>query len=113
MNALTSTAMFLLLGVLSACSFAPAYRSPPRSAPAASTYEEAADWKVAQPLDAEPRGDWGTVFQDAELDELEAKVGAANQNIKAAFARLSQARAETRIQRAGLFPALSVGSSAT
>jgi NodT family efflux transporter outer membrane factor (OMF) lipoprotein len=113
MNASTSTAMFLLLGVLPACSFAPAYRSPPSSAPASSTYKEAADWKVAQPLDAEPRGDWWTVFQDAELDELEAKVGAANQNIKAAFARLSQARAETRIQRAGLFPALSVGSSAT
>jgi NodT family efflux transporter outer membrane factor (OMF) lipoprotein len=113
MNASTSTAVFLLAGALSACSFAPTYRAPPSSAPALSTYKEAADWKVAQPMDAEPRGDWWTVFQDPQLNELEAKVGAANQNIKAALARLQQARAETRIQRAGLFPALNVGASAT
>jgi NodT family efflux transporter outer membrane factor (OMF) lipoprotein len=113
MNATTSAAASLLLGALSACSFAPVYRAPPSSAPPSSTYKEAADWKVAQPMDAEPRGEWWTAFQDAQLNELEAKVGAANQNIKAALARLSQARAETRIQRAGLFPTLSVGSSAT
>ncbi|MDP9013133.1 MAG: efflux transporter outer membrane subunit [Pseudomonadota bacterium] len=111
MNAATSTA-WLLLGALTGCSFTPAYREPPSSAPSASIYKEAADWKVAQPMDAQPRGDWWTMFEDAELDELEAKVGAANQNIKAALSRLQQARAETRIQRAGLFPTLSLGSSA-
>jgi NodT family efflux transporter outer membrane factor (OMF) lipoprotein len=53
------------------------------------------------------------VFQDPTLDALENRVTAANQNIKAAFARLQQARAETRIQRAALFPTLTAGSSAT
>ncbi len=111
MNGSTSTVL-IVLGALSACSFAPVYKEPPVSAPPSDTYKEAADWKLAQPMDAVPRGDWWTVFQDARLDELETKVGAANQNIKAAVSRLQQARAETRIQRAALFPSLSLGSSA-
>ena len=53
------------------------------------------------------------VFHESELDGLEAKMGAANQNSKAAVARLYQARAETRIQRASLFPTLTIGSSVT
>src|SRR5467141_5248018 len=53
------------------------------------------------------------LFQDPQLDALEARVGSANQNLKAAFARLQQARAGTRIARADLFPTLSAGSSAT
>ena len=64
-------------------------------------------------MDTQPRGAWWTIFHDAQLDELEAKVSTANQNIKAALSRLEQARAETRIQHAGSFPTLSVGSSAT
>jgi NodT family efflux transporter outer membrane factor (OMF) lipoprotein len=53
------------------------------------------------------------VFDDPLLDTLENKVTAANQDIKAAFARLQQARAETRIQRSASFPTLTAGSSAT
>jgi len=37
------------------------------------------------------------------------RVTSANQNIKAAFARLQQARAETRVQRSFLFPTLTAG----
>jgi NodT family efflux transporter outer membrane factor (OMF) lipoprotein len=40
-------------------------------------------------------------------------VADANQNLQAAYARLLQARAATRIARADLFPTLTVGSSAT
>jgi NodT family efflux transporter outer membrane factor (OMF) lipoprotein len=113
MSGSTSAATLLLIGALAACSFTPTYKAPPSSVPPTDAYKEAGDWKVAQPMDGESRGDWWTVFQDPQLDELEGKVGNANQNIKAAFARLQQARAETRIQRAGLFPTLNVGSSAT
>ncbi len=52
---------------------------------------------------------WWTLFQDRELDALEAKVDSANQDLKAGFARLQQARAATRIARADLFPTLDVG----
>jgi outer membrane protein TolC len=96
---------------LAACSFAPSYKTPD-SAPPASAYQEVGDWKTAQPLDDAARGAWWTIFGDAQLDSLEAKADAANQDMKAALARLEQARAATRIARADLFPTLDVGSSA-
>ncbi len=114
MNRLWSSAAVLFAGGLTACSFAPAYRAAPPAAPAPAAYQEAAgDWKVAEPLDSEPRGEWWTIFQDPRLDQLEGRVDAANQNIQAALARLQQARAATRIQRSSLFPALNLGSSVT
>src|SRR5712671_5531057 len=113
MNGWLPGATLLLIGTLTACSFAPVYRTP-ESVPAASAYkEEAGDWKPAQPLDNQNRGAWWTLFQDPQLDALEAKVGDANQDLRAAFARLQQARAATRIARADLFPTLSAGASAT
>ncbi len=104
--------MLLLACTMGGCSFAPAYRVPASSVPAAA-YPDAGDWKVAVPGDEQPRGEWWKTFQDPTLDGLEAKVGPANEDIKAAVARLAQARAQTRIQRAGLFPNLNVASSAS
>ncbi|HLZ96312.1 MAG TPA: efflux transporter outer membrane subunit [Steroidobacteraceae bacterium] len=112
MNGSLAGTTLLLIGALTGCSFAPAYQIPD-SAPAASAYKESGDWKPAQPLDSQNRGAWWTLFQDPQLDALEAKVGGANQDLKAAFARLQQARAATRIARADLFPALNAQSSAT
>ncbi len=63
-------------------------------------------------MDGQNRGEWWSIFQDPQLDGLEAKVDSANQDLKAAFARLQQARAATRIARADLFPTLTAGSSA-
>ena len=103
--------MLLLACTMSGCSFAPAYKVPASSVPAAA-YPDAGDWKVAVPSDEQPRGEWWKAFHDPALDGLEAQVGAANEDIKAAVARLAQARAATRIQRAGLFPNLGVASSA-
>jgi NodT family efflux transporter outer membrane factor (OMF) lipoprotein len=97
---------------LSACSFAPVYRTP-ASAAATATYNEAGDWKTAEPADAQIRGAWWNLFQDPVLDGIEAQLADANQDLKAAYARLLQARAATRIARAALFPALNVASSAT
>ena len=82
------SATLLLISALTACSFAPVYKTPD-SVPSASAYkEEPGDWKPAQPLDNQNRGAWWTQFQDPQLDALEAKVGEANQNLRAAFARL-------------------------
>jgi NodT family efflux transporter outer membrane factor (OMF) lipoprotein len=97
---------------LNACSFAPAYKTPD-SAAAAALYKESGDWKPAQPADAEVRGAWWNLFQDPVLDRIESQVTDANQDLKAAYARLLQARAAVRISRADLFPTLNVGSSAT
>ncbi len=103
-------AALLALGI-SACSFAPPYKTPD-SAPSATAYQESGNWKAAEPLDAATRGSWWSVFQDPPLDALESQAGTANQDLQASYARLLQARAATRIARADLFPTLNVGSSA-
>ena len=105
-------AMLGTILALSACSFAPAYKTPD-SAPPAAAYREAGEWKPAQPADAQARGAWWAIFQDPALDGFEAQVADANQDLKAAYARLQQARAATRIARADLFPAINLGSAAT
>jgi NodT family efflux transporter outer membrane factor (OMF) lipoprotein len=97
---------------LAACSLAPRYQRPATPAPPA-TYRELGDWKVAAPADAAARGAWWTMFQDEELDGLESEVGADNQSLKAALARLEQARAQTRIARADFFPLVTADASAT
>jgi NodT family efflux transporter outer membrane factor (OMF) lipoprotein len=102
-----------LCGALAACSFAPHYSTPTPPTPPPAQYQESGDWQPAAPADSQNRGAWWTVFNDPLLDTLENKVTAANQDIKAAFARLQQARAETRIQRSALFPTLTAGPTAT
>jgi NodT family efflux transporter outer membrane factor (OMF) lipoprotein len=97
---------------MSACSFAPIYKVP-ESPPPSAAYKESGDWKAAEPADSQLRGPWWKIFQDADLDALEDQVADANQDLKAAYARLLQARAATRIARADLFPTLTVGASAT
>jgi NodT family efflux transporter outer membrane factor (OMF) lipoprotein len=97
---------------LGGCSLSPRYQRPTTPAPP-DTYKEAGDWKVATPADNVPRGAWWTMFQDPDLDALEAQVSDANQSLKAALARLEQARAQTRIARAAWFPALTAAGDAT
>jgi multidrug efflux system outer membrane protein len=98
-------------GALAACSFAPRYSTPPPPSPPPAQFQE--QWKTSAPADADSRGEWWKVFQDPMLDALQARVTTANQNIKAAFARLQQARAETRVQRSFLFPTLTAGPNVT
>jgi NodT family efflux transporter outer membrane factor (OMF) lipoprotein len=102
----------LLSAALTGCSFAPAYRVPD-SAPQPDGYHESAGWKTATPGDLGPRGAWWEVFDDAALGSLEQRATDANQSLKAGFARLAEARADTRVARADLFPSLSLSASAT
>ena len=92
----------LLLG---GCMVGPDYTKP--SAPVTPAYKEADGWKVAEPSDHLPRGQWWAIFGDPELDQLEEQVATANQNLKIAEARLREARALVRFNRAALFPTIS------
>src|SRR5208282_378459 len=106
---------YLAIGIsggLIACSLAPRYQRPDTESPPA-TYKEAVGWKLATPSDTEPRGPWWSVLRDTALDALEAQVTDANQDLKAAFARLQEARAQTRIVGAGQFPGATADASAT
>jgi NodT family efflux transporter outer membrane factor (OMF) lipoprotein len=75
-------------------------------------YKENSNWQVAQPSDAMLRGEWWTIFGDAELNTLEPQVAANNQDLKAADARFREARALIRFNRASLYPTVGVAPSA-
>jgi NodT family efflux transporter outer membrane factor (OMF) lipoprotein len=100
------------LSTLGGCSLAPHYERPTVPAPPAS-YKEAGEWKLAAPADASARGRWWTMFNDPELDALEDQVSDANQSLKAALARLDEARAQTRIARSSWFPTLNAQAGVT
>jgi NodT family efflux transporter outer membrane factor (OMF) lipoprotein len=109
---LTLSASVCAVFAMSACSFAPKYKVPD-SPPPTPAFKEAGDWKPAQPSDAQSRGAWWSIFQDPVLDGIETQIADTNQDLKAAYARLLQARAATRIARSALYPTLSVGAAAT
>ena len=94
-----------------ACSFAPHYARPATQSPPPA-YQEESGWTLARPADEQGGGPWWEIYGDPQLNALEDRVTVSNQNLKAAFARLQQARAQTRIQRSYLFPTLTAGPRA-
>jgi len=99
-------ALTLLLG---ACSLAPPLRTP--AIPTADAYKEIGPWTQAQPADRLPRDSWWTLYDNAELDDLEKRLIAGNPTLAAALANYAQARALADQARAGLFPSLGVNAS--
>jgi NodT family efflux transporter outer membrane factor (OMF) lipoprotein len=97
--------------MVAACSFAPRYKIP-ETAKAPDQYKELDGWKIAQPQDAEPRSAWWGLYHDPQLDALQQKALEANLSLKAAFARLQQARAQYHVARADLFPSATIDSLA-
>jgi NodT family efflux transporter outer membrane factor (OMF) lipoprotein len=97
--------------LFSGCTVGPKYQRPAAEVPPA--YKEVGDWKPAQPNDRELDGNWWEIFQDSQLNTLEAQVNVSNQNLKAAEAQYTQARALVRYQRADYFPTITAGASAT
>jgi multidrug efflux system outer membrane protein len=85
---------------LGACKTGPEYQRPVVEVPADWR------WKVAEPRDAAPRGAWWEVFQDPVLNELQRRAADANQDLRAAVARVEQARATARLAQSSLFPTL-------
>src|SRR5665213_195638 len=118
--ALSSVGMPLCLGVaalccvLAGCTVGPKYHAPNMQAPfpdtAASFKESPANfknngpWRVAEPQDAKLRGDWWTIFNDPELNALEAQLNINNQNIKLYFENFMESRAIVREARTQYFP---------
>ena len=96
---------------LAGCNVGPRYRRPPAEVPPA--YKENGNWKTAQPSELSLRGNWWEVFQDQQLNALEQQVNISNQNLKAAQAQYTQARALVRFNRADYFPTVTAGAAAT
>ncbi|CAB4047372.1 efflux transporter outer membrane subunit [Paraburkholderia phenoliruptrix] len=96
---------------LTACSTLPTYHQPEAAVPAQYAGSAAPGWSVAAPADAEPPGPWWTLFQDAELNQLEARVDVSNQTVAKAVAQLQAARAMLDYQRAGYAPTVTAGAA--
>jgi multidrug efflux system outer membrane protein len=105
--------------LLVACSSAPVLKAPQLDTPAAfkesSEPLRAADgnaWKVAQPAEAQARGQWWLAFNDPVLTGLINEATAANANLQVAAARVKQARAIAGIAEADRIPQIGVGVGA-
>jgi multidrug efflux system outer membrane protein len=106
--------LFLIL--LAACSLAPKLEQPAVDTPAQwkeLSESERGVWKTAQPADAESRGEWWKVFGDPLLDQFEAEAVTANQNLKAAAARVAQVRALVGVANAERYPTVGYGFGPT
>ncbi|RYE92326.1 MAG: RND transporter, partial [Oxalobacteraceae bacterium] len=106
--------------LLSACS-APAFKQPEiaavpafkeAQAPATRTAPDGTTWKIGQPAEAQPRGEWWRVFHDPSLDALVAEAATNNQNLTVAAARVRQARAIAGIAEADRIPQIGVDAGA-
>jgi NodT family efflux transporter outer membrane factor (OMF) lipoprotein len=106
-----STICFVTILLLPGCMVGPNYHRPAAEVPA--TYKEVGDWRPAQPNEQNLGGNWWELFQDSQLNALELQVNVSNQNLKAAQAQYTQARALVRYSRADLFPTVTVNPSAT
>ena len=96
------------------CMVGPQYTRP--SAPLAPAFKERLPdnfksedgWKPVQPGDAQLKGDWWTLFNDPQLNTLEAQIEPANQTLKQAEANFREARAVIRFNRASEAPTIGV-----
>lgn len=93
-----------LAGLLVGCTVGPDYAGPPKAlsdTPAARTFARAGDLPVTAPP---PVARWWETLADPVLNEVEQRALAANPDLAGAEARLRQARAALREQKANLLP---------
>ena len=60
--------------MLAACTTLPAYTKPDVAVPTHYAGAVAPGWAVAKPADTQTRAPWWTVFNDASLSQLEARI---------------------------------------
>jgi outer membrane protein, multidrug efflux system len=93
--------------LLAACSLGPRYHKP--DVPPPDHWVTASDPAAAQ----WPSTDWWHGFNSPDLDALISEAQRANDDLRAAVARVQQADAQRRIAAAPLFPALDGSAQAT
>jgi len=100
--------------VLTACSLAPEMKQPDMTMPGQfKEHEEAkGEWKPAVSLEGKDRGKWWLVFNDEEIDRIIEDATSKNQEIKAALARVEQARETVNASAVSLLPDLDLNANA-
>lgn len=100
----------VLLSALPGCTLGPDYQRPEITAPPA--YLEEAPWKEAVPADELDKGFWWQLYGDPVLNDLQQRALKENQTLKAAVARVDQARAAANISETTLYPRLDLNPAA-
>jgi len=98
---------FLLAGLLAGCVVGPDYH-PPKTAPPAQWASPQAGGETNLPAAGAA---WWKSFHDAELDSLVVRAAQSNLNLRAAVARVREARAAAGVVSAGLSPTLDAAGS--
>lgn len=110
--------LLLLVITLMGCIVGPKYAKPSTPTPTAykeqppASYQGASQWQPANPADQASRGNWWEIFGDPELNGLEEQIATSNQELKEFEARIREARAAIRFNRASQFPTISTAPSA-
>jgi NodT family efflux transporter outer membrane factor (OMF) lipoprotein len=66
-------------------------------------------WQPASPSDGMLKGKWWLIFNDDQLNQLEERVAAVNQNLRQSLETYLAAREQVKIARAAFYPTLSAG----
>src|SRR5690242_11650914 len=100
--------------VIAGCTVGPNYRRPnplPAENRIAPFTVEGVEWTTATPAADIPRGQWWKVFEDIELNHLEALAAEHNQTIAANLAALDQARALVGVAKSDFYPQITFDPS--
>ena len=95
-----------------ACAVGPDYVRPENASPEAWN-DPLTNGLSAAPTDREALAQWWTTLGDPQLTSLVTRAVSGNFDVQAAEARVREARARRVIARAGFFPTLEAGASAT
>src|SRR5690349_13832256 len=107
MKALNLICLFAALPALAGpLTVGPDYQRPTNNVASHYKADLPGEWKQGQPLDHVPKGAWWEIFGDDTLNDLQRRATEANQELKAAVARVDQARATARVARSELLPTL-------
>ena len=103
---LQGIAVSTLVAALAGCAVGPNYKRPDDATP--KGFKEAGQNTAGQPLPPM----WWNVFNDSKLNELEDAARTSSPNLRAAAARVVQARAIAGVAEAQYFPEVSLDPSA-
>lgn len=87
----------------------------PTVVPIPAAYREGSEnvaWKTAAPADDAIRGEWWKLYDDDTLNALEDRAASSNQDLRAAAARVDQARAAAGLARSAEWPQIAANPSA-
>lgn len=76
-------------------------------------FKEAKGWKLAQPADHLPRGNWWSIFHDRDLDAIMQSLEVSNQSLQSAIAKAEQTSALLTSSKLAFLPTAGANSGYT